>query len=164
MPADTFKYHANLTQEDGLHDPKYHAALHALGAADELDLASMAFNASISSPIKIYIDSQIAGENHWEIDSGNVLSPVIDGISIDLGTGDLTCNVLNYTTLAPMLLFTDLTDTPDDLSEDAYKLIQINNLGEAISVIGTKFVTETETMIHQGDVVLRRGKKYYLDG
>ena len=119
MPADTFKYHEELLQADGLHNPKYHAALHALGAVDELNLAVMAFNPAISSEIKTYIDSQIAGENHWDLDSGNVLVPYITGASIDLGSGaftttglgtfgtlaaeEVTCTTLNYTTLNPAI-------------------------------------------------------------
>lgn len=43
---------------------------------------------------KIYVDSQLAGENHWDFESPNTLTPYIPNIDIDLHNGNLITNGL----------------------------------------------------------------------
>jgi hypothetical protein len=44
---------------------------------------------------KSYVDSQISGENHWDILSGNTLTPYIRNSNIDLQDGNIYANNLN---------------------------------------------------------------------
>jgi len=90
MSEDTFKYHANITEADGLHEPKLHAASHYGSAVDEIDWEQLA-------DLKTYIDSQISGENHWDLNSGNILVPYVTGADVVLGTGEITAANLNIT-------------------------------------------------------------------
>lgn len=94
MP-DTFKFHANLTETDGLHEPKSHATSHQLLGSDPLDLSVIAFNTSVESQLKTYIDSQIQGENHWDLESDNTLVPYIADANVNLGNGSITAYNLN---------------------------------------------------------------------
>ena len=63
MP-NTYTLHKDLVDQNEIHIPKYHADTHYAGGSDAIDWEQIA-------DLKTYIDSQISGENHWDMGSGN---------------------------------------------------------------------------------------------
>jgi len=71
-----YVYHPNITDQAQLHIPKDHATRHQTGGADEIDWEQL-------TGLKVYIDSQIAGENHWNRE-GTYLTPTVANSGINV--------------------------------------------------------------------------------
>lgn len=90
---------------------------------------------------KLYVDSQIQGENHWDLNSGGTLVPHIPNANVDLGTGSLTARggVILGSSLTGLLKATlgviDTAISGIDYETPLTFISPLNRAGNTVSII-----------------------------